>query len=82
MASWRGMMWLSNILHGLRAHNKCDVFALQKDPPNLFPLLCLGVDLFSIIKNQVHVFIKADDVAFNPQDVILIQPNLDPCPVL
>lgn len=35
--------------HVLRAHNECDIFALQKDPPNLLTALWLGVDFFRII---------------------------------
>lgn len=35
--------------HALRAHNQCDIFTLQKDPPNLFTVLWLGVDFFRIV---------------------------------
>ncbi|GAU97596.1 hypothetical protein RvY_08869 [Ramazzottius varieornatus] len=59
--------------------DECDVVSFEKDFPDRPSCLRLHVKFFSLIQNEVHVFVKSDDDSFDPHLGVLVQPNLHSC---
>jgi hypothetical protein len=56
--------------------DQADVVALEHNSAECLALgLCLDVVLFGIVKNQIHVLVKANDSALNPKVDVLEDPN-------
>ena len=58
------------------------VVTLHQNSSNTLPLTPLDVNLLRVIKNQIHVLIKTDDMALNSEILLVKQPHLDPGSVL
>ena len=58
-------------------HHQSYVVAFQEYPSQRFPGVLLNVDFLSILENQVHVLIKADDTTLDPHILLLEKPDLD-----
>jgi hypothetical protein len=54
-----------------------NVFALQQNTSDGLPGSGLDIELGGIFQHEIHVFIESDDMSFNAQVHILIQPNLN-----
>ena len=64
--------------HDRAGAKKSDIVTLQKNPPDMFDRTLFHVDLRGIIKHDVHILIKADDCALQPQNSVFIQPDFYP----
>lgn len=66
-----------------RLLDQADIVALKHNSAECLTLgLCLDVVLFGIVKNKIHVFIKANDSAFDSKVDVLEDPNANTRAVL
>lgn len=61
---------------------KRDVVPFHHDASQMLPGVQFGVVLLGFVQHEVHVLIEADDVPFDAEVYVLVQPHLDPRPVL
>jgi len=65
------------VLNPLHLLDDCDVVSLEHDPSQLSLRLLFGVELHGFVQHQVHVLIKADNVALNAGVHLLVHPDTD-----
>lgn len=69
---------------GLCLHilNECDIISFEKDSSEGLPGLVLDVYFKCIIQHQIHILIETNNVSFNSQIILFIEPDLNSCSIL
>lgn len=76
---WLQGSWAARAGWHARAHEQRDVVAFEQDPSERLACLLFDAQLLRVIKDKIHVLVKANDAPLNPEVGVLIEPDLNAC---